>query len=190
MAAHSALEPLGAAALIVLLFPLLGRYPSEVLNNVGLYIMMAWAEHRGRLRRPAHLGTSPFSPWGYTWHPDLAEIAWMGFHLTFWKPYLCRDRGHAAASSSVCRCWHARRLPGHCHTGFGEIVRIVVGSDWLKPFIAAPMVSPAFQGQHRPLLLATPNPCTISSSRLPGCALRQHTPQGLALDGPGWRARG
>lgn len=127
-------------AVIVLLLPLLGKYPSEVLDNVGLYILMGLGLNivvgfAGLL----DLGYVAFFALGaYTMGVLTSpEIQWAGARLTFWEalPFSVL----VATISGILLGIPVLGMRGDylaiVTLGFGEIIRLVALSDWLKPYI-------------------------------------------------------
>ena len=163
----------GLAAVIVLLLPLLGSYPSEVLNLVGIYLLMGLGLNivvgfAGLL----DLGYVAFFAIGaYTMGVLTSpEIHWLPFRLTFWEalPFAVA----AALLSGVLLGIPVLQMRGDylaiVTLGFGEIVRLIALSDWLKPFIGGSngitLIPKAVVG---PLKLATPQ--TLYYLILLGC---------------------
>lgn len=149
-------------AMIVLLLPLLGKYPSEVLDNVGLYILMGLGLNivvgfAGLL----DLGYVAFFALGaYTMGVLTSpEIHWAGARLTFWEalPFSVL----VATISGILLGIPVLGMRGDylaiVTLGFGEIIRLVALSDWLKPYIGGSngitRIPKAVVG---PLELATP----------------------------------
>ena len=127
-------------ALIILLLPLLGSYPSEVLDLVGLFVLMGLGLNivvgfAGLL----DLGYVAFFAIGaYTMAVLTSpEIAWLPVKLTFWGalPFAAL----AAALSGIILGVPVLGMRGDylaiVTLGFGEIIRLLALSDWLKPFI-------------------------------------------------------
>jgi len=127
-------------ALIILLLPLLGSYPSEVLDLVGLFVLMGLGLNivvgfAGLL----DLGYVAFFAIGaYTMAVLTSpEIAWLPVKLTFWGalPFAA----FAAALSGIILGVPVLGMRGDylaiVTLGFGEIIRLLALSDWLKPFI-------------------------------------------------------
>jgi branched-chain amino acid transport system permease protein len=129
---------LALIAFLLVLPPLLGIFFSEALNNVGLYILMG-------------LGLNIVV--GYAGLLDLGYVAFyaigaytMGvltapelgfFHLTFWQalPFSLV----MAVLAGVILGLPVLRMRGDylaiVTLGFGEIVRILFLSDWLRPYV-------------------------------------------------------
>jgi branched-chain amino acid transport system permease protein len=130
----------GVAVLVVLLYPLLGSYPSEVMAEVGRYVLMGLGLNivvgfAGLL----DLGYVAFFAIGaYTMGVLTSpEIGWLGFHLTFWEalPFCVI----LATLSGIVLGIPVLGMRGDylaiVTLGFGEIIRLVALSDWLKPYI-------------------------------------------------------
>jgi branched-chain amino acid transport system permease protein len=127
-------------ALIILLLPLLGAYPSEVLSLVGLFVLMGLGLNivvgfAGLL----DLGYVAFFAIGaYTMAVLTSpEITWIPVKLGFW--------GALPFAALMATLWGiilgvpVLGMRGDylaiVTLGFGEIIRLVALSDWLKPFI-------------------------------------------------------
>jgi branched-chain amino acid transport system permease protein len=128
------------AVLIVLLLPLLGSYPSEVLDLVGLFALMGLGLNivvgfAGLL----DLGYVAFFAIGaYTMGVLTSpEIGWLGFHLTFWEalPFAVIMATLSGVILGVPVLGMRGDYLAIVTLGFGEIIRIVALSDWLKPYI-------------------------------------------------------
>jgi branched-chain amino acid transport system permease protein len=126
--------------LIVLLLPLLGSYPSEVLDLVGLFALMGLGLNivvgfAGLL----DLGYVAFFAIGaYTMGVLTSpEIGWLGFHLTFWQalPFAVIMATLSGVVLGVPVLGMRGDYLAIVTLGFGEIIRIVALSDWLKPYI-------------------------------------------------------
>jgi branched-chain amino acid transport system permease protein len=128
------------AALVVLLLPLTGSYPSQVLDMVGLYVLMGLGLNivvgfAGLL----DLGYVAFFALGaYTMGILTSpEIGWLGFHLNFWEALF--GSLVVGALTGVILGVPVLGMRGDylaiVTMGFGEIIRIVALSDWLKPYI-------------------------------------------------------
>ena len=128
------------AAVLVLLLPLLGPYPSQVLNLVGLFVLMGLGLNivvgfAGLL----DLGYVAFFAMGaYTMGVLTSpEIGWLGVRLTFWEalPFAML----VATLSGIMLGIPVLGMRGDylaiATLGFGEIIRLVALSDWLKPYI-------------------------------------------------------
>jgi branched-chain amino acid transport system permease protein len=127
-------------AALILMLPLLGSYPSEVANEVarfalmglGLNIVVGFA---GLL----DLGYVAFFAIGAYAMGVLTspEIAWLGFHLTFWAALPVAVV--LAILSGIVLGIPVLGMRGDylaiVTLGFGEIIKKVAISDWLKPYI-------------------------------------------------------
>lgn len=151
------------AALLVLLLPMTGSYPSQMLDLVGLYILMGLGLNivvgfAGLL----DLGYVAFFAIGAYTQAVLTspEIGWLGaLRLTFWQalPFSIL----MATLAGIILGIPVLRMRGDylaiVTLGFGEIIRIVALSDWLKPYIGGSngitRIPKPFVG---PLELATP----------------------------------
>jgi branched-chain amino acid transport system permease protein len=131
---------LGVLALIVLLLPvILGSYFSEILDNVGIYILMGLGLNivvgfAGLL----DLGYVAFYAIGaYTLGILTTSEAVGLLHLSFWlaSPLALV----IAVAAGVILGLPILKMRGDylaiVTLGFGEIIRIVVLSDWLKPLL-------------------------------------------------------
>jgi branched-chain amino acid transport system permease protein len=133
------------AALVVLLLPLSGSYPSQVLDLVGLYVLMGLGLNivvgfAGLL----DLGYVAFFALGaYTMGVLTSpEIQWatmqlFGFQLSFWSalPFAVLVATLAGVILGVPVLGMRGDYLAIVTLGFGEIIRIVALSDWLKPLI-------------------------------------------------------
>jgi branched-chain amino acid transport system permease protein len=133
------------AAAVVLLLPLSGSYPSQVLDLVGLFVLMGLGLNivvgfAGLL----DLGYVAFFALGaYTvgilTSPEIqwATMEWFGFHLTFWSalPFAVLVAILAGIILGVPVLGMRGDYLAIVTLGFGEIIRIVALSDWLKPYI-------------------------------------------------------
>jgi branched-chain amino acid transport system permease protein len=161
------------AVVIVLLLPRLGPYPSEVLTLVGLYVLMGLGLNivvgfAGLL----DLGYVAFFAIGaYTMGVLTSpEIEWLGVHMTFWEalPFAVL----VATLSGIILGVPVLGMRGDylaiVTLGFGEIIRLVALSDWLKPYIGGSngitRIPKAVVG---PVALATPQ--TLYYLILAGC---------------------
>ena len=134
------LSVLGLVSLVVLLLPLTGSYPAQVLDYVGLYILMGLGLNivvgfAGLL----DLGYVAFFALGaYTMgvltSPD---ITWLGFHLTFWQalPFAVVVGVLAGVILGIPVLGMRGDYLAIVTLGFGEIIRILALSNWLKPWI-------------------------------------------------------
>jgi branched-chain amino acid transport system permease protein len=162
-------------AVLILMLPLLGSYPSEVLNEVarfalmglGLNIVVGFA---GLL----DLGYVAFFAIGaYTMGVLTSpEIGWLGFHLTFWEA-LPAAVGVAILSGIVLGVPVLGMRGDYLAIvtlGFGEIIQRLAISDWLKPYIGGSngitLIPKAVIG---PVTFGTPQ--TLFYIFLAGCAL-------------------
>ncbi|GAB4539635.1 MAG: hypothetical protein Kow0063_28620 [Anaerolineae bacterium] len=148
--------------LIILLLPLLGSYPSEVLDLVGLYVLMGLGLNivvgfAGLL----DLGYVAFFAIGaYTMAVLTSpEIKWLPIQMSFW--------GALPFAALMATLWGiilgipVLGMRGDylaiVTLGFGEIIRLVALSDWLKPYIGGSngitLIPKATVG---PIELATP----------------------------------
>ncbi len=127
-------------ALIILALPILGSYPSEILDNVGLYVLMGLGLNivvgfAGLL----DLGYVAFFAIGaYTMGVLTSpEIAWLGFHLTFWEalPFAVLMATLWGIILGIPVLGMRGDYLAIVTLGFGEIIRLIALSDWLKPFI-------------------------------------------------------
>jgi branched-chain amino acid transport system permease protein len=131
---------LGIIAIIALLIPpLLGKYFSEIFDQVGIYILMGLGLNivvgfAGLL----DLGYVAFYAIGaYTLGILTTSEAVGIWHLTFWEATPIAII--VAVFAGVILGLPILRLRGDylaiVTLGFGEIIRIVVLSDWLKPLL-------------------------------------------------------
>jgi len=131
---------LALGALIILLLPLLGSYPSEVLDLVGLFVLMALGLNivvgfAGLL----DLGYVAFFAIGAYAMAILTspEITWMPIKLTFWEALPLAAL--MATLSGIILGVPVLGMRGDylaiVTLGFGEIIRLLALSDWLKPFV-------------------------------------------------------
>jgi branched-chain amino acid transport system permease protein len=131
---------LALVVLVVLLLPLSGSYPSQVLDLVGLYVLMGLGLNivvgfAGLL----DLGYVAFFALGAYTAGVLTspEIGWVGVNLTFWGavPFCVLVGVLAGVILGVPVLGMRGDYLAIVTLGFGEIIRIVALSDWLKPFI-------------------------------------------------------
>ena len=136
---------IGLATLVVLLLPLTGSYPSQVLDFVGLFVLMGLGLNivvgfAGLL----DLGYVAFYALGaYTMgiltSPEIqwATVQWFGFSFTFWMavPFAVLVSIFAGVILGVPVLGMRGDYLAIVTLGFGEIIRIVALSDWLKPYI-------------------------------------------------------
>lgn len=122
----------------VLLLPLLGPYPAEILDTVGLYILMGLGLNivvgfAGLL----DLGYVAFFALGAYTVAILTspEIHWLGVQLTWWEalPFAVL----VGLISGIILGIPVLQMRGDylaiVTLGFGEIIRLIFLSDWLKP---------------------------------------------------------
>ncbi|MCL7453761.1 MAG: leucine/isoleucine/valine transporter permease subunit [Anaerolineae bacterium] len=129
-----------AAGLIVLALPLLGAYPADILDMIGLYALMGLGLNivvgfAGLL----DLGYVAFFALGaYTLGVLTSpEILWTGVTLTFWQalPFAVGVSTLAGIILGVPVLGMRGDYLAIVTLGFGEIIRLVFLSDWLKPYI-------------------------------------------------------
>jgi branched-chain amino acid transport system permease protein len=129
-----------AAGLIVLALPLLGPYPADILDMIGLYALMGLGLNivvgfAGLL----DLGYVAFFALGaYTMGVLTSpEILWTGITLTFWQalPFAVGVATLAGIILGVPVLGMRGDYLAIVTLGFGEIIRLVFLSDWLKPYI-------------------------------------------------------
>jgi branched-chain amino acid transport system permease protein len=132
-------------ALVVLALPLSGSDPSQVLDFVGQYVLMGLGlgivvGFAGLL----DLGYVAFYALGaYTMgvltSPEIqwAVAHWLGFQLTFWTalPFAVLVSTLAGIILGIPVLGMRGDYLAIVTLGFGEIIRIVALSDWLKPYI-------------------------------------------------------
>jgi branched-chain amino acid transport system permease protein len=127
-------------AVILLLLPLLGSYPSEVLNEVSRFVLMGLGLNivvgfAGLL----DLGYVAFFAIGaYTMGVLTSpEIAWLPLHLSFWQalPFAVLLSVLAGVILGVPVLGMRGDYLAIVTLGFGEIIRLIALSDWLKPYI-------------------------------------------------------
>jgi branched-chain amino acid transport system permease protein len=128
------------AGVIVLALPLLGAYPAEILDMIGLYALMGLGLNivvgfAGLL----DLGYVAFFALGaYTMGVLTSpEIQWTGVTLTFWQalPFAVGVATLAGILLGIPVLGMRGDYLAIVTLGFGEIIRIVFLSDWLKPYI-------------------------------------------------------
>jgi branched-chain amino acid transport system permease protein len=126
--------------LLILALPLLGAYPSEVLDLVGLYVLMGLGLNivvgfAGLL----DLGYVAFFAIGaYTMAVLTSpEIQWLGVKLTFWTalPFSVLMAILWGVILGIPVLGMRGDYLAIVTLGFGEIIRLVALSDWLKPWI-------------------------------------------------------
>jgi branched-chain amino acid transport system permease protein len=127
-------------ALLILAIPILGSYPSEIMDNVGIYILMGLGLNivvgfAGLL----DLGYVAFFAIGaYTMGILTSpEIAWTGFQLSFWAalPFAVLMATLWGVILGVPVLGMRGDYLAIVTLGFGEIIRLLALSDWLKPLI-------------------------------------------------------
>jgi branched-chain amino acid transport system permease protein len=125
---------------IVLLFPILGPYPSEVMNEVGRFALMGLGLNivvgfAGLL----DLGYVAFFAIGaYTMGVLTSpEITWLPFHLTFWEalPFAMLLSVLSGFVLGIPVLGMRGDYLAIVTLGFGEIIQRLAISDWLKPYI-------------------------------------------------------
>jgi branched-chain amino acid transport system permease protein len=131
---------LASSLVLLLALPLLGSYPSEVLDLVGIYALMALGLNivvgfAGLL----DLGYVAFFAIGaYTMAVLTSpEIQWTGFQLTFWTalPFSILMATLWGILLGIPVLGMRGDYLAIVTLGFGEIIRLVALSDWLKPYI-------------------------------------------------------
>jgi branched-chain amino acid transport system permease protein len=124
----------------VLALPLLGPYPAEILDTVGIYILMG-------LGLNIVVGFAGLLDLGYVAFFALGaytigiltspEIQWLGVQLTWWQalPFAVL----VGVSAGVLLGIPVLQMRGDylaiVTLGFGEIIRLIFLSDWLKPLV-------------------------------------------------------
>jgi len=125
---------------MVVLPRVLGPYPSEVMVLTGIYALMGLGLNivvgfAGLL----DLGYVAFFAIGAYIMGVLSspEIGWLGIHLTFWEALLFCVGGALLAGIILGAPVLGMRgdYLAIVTLGFGEIIRLVALSDWLKPYI-------------------------------------------------------
>ena len=126
--------------LLVLALPLLGSYPAEILDTVGLYILMG-------LGLNIVVGFAGLLDLGYVAFFALGaytvgvltspEIQWLGIHLTWWEalPFAVLIGTLAGIVLGIPVLQMRGDYLAIVTLGFGEIIRLVFLSDWLKPYV-------------------------------------------------------
>jgi branched-chain amino acid transport system permease protein len=124
----------------VLLLPLLGPYPSEILDTVGLYILMG-------LGLNIVVGFAGLLDLGYVAFFALGaytigiltspEIQWLGVQLTWWEalPFAVLVGVVAGVILGIPVLQMRGDYLAIVTLGFGEIIRLIFLSDWLKPLV-------------------------------------------------------
>jgi branched-chain amino acid transport system permease protein len=151
---------LALIAFLLVLPPLLGIFFSEALNNVGLYILMGLGlnivvGYAGLL----DLGYVAFYAIGAYTMGVLTSPGLGYFHLTFWEalPFSLI----MALMAGVLLGLPVLRMRGDylaiVTLGFGEIVRLLFLSDWLKPYVGGTQgIQSIAQPKIGPLTISTP----------------------------------
>lgn len=128
-----------ALGVFVLLLPLLGPYPAEILDTVGIYVLMGLGLNivvgfAGLL----DLGYVAFFAIGaYTVGVLTSpEIQWLGVHLTWWQalPFAVLVGTLAGVILGIPVLQMRGDYLAIVTLGFGEIIRLIFLSDWLKPW--------------------------------------------------------
>lgn len=124
----------------VLALPLLGPYPSEILDTVGLYILMG-------LGLNIVVGFAGLLDLGYVAFFALGaytvgvltspEIQWLGVQLTWWQalPFAVIVGTLAGVTLGIPVLQMRGDYLAIVTLGFGEIIRLIFLSDWLKPLV-------------------------------------------------------
>ncbi len=122
----------------VLALPLLGPYPAEILDTVGLYILMG-------LGLNIVVGFAGLLDLGYVAFFALGaytvgiltspEIQWLGVQLTWWEalPFAVLVGTLAGVILGIPVLQMRGDYLAIVTLGFGEIIRLIFLSDWLKP---------------------------------------------------------
>ncbi|MEJ2210103.1 MAG: leucine/isoleucine/valine transporter permease subunit [Anaerolineae bacterium] len=166
-----------AAGLIVLALPLLGAYPADVLDMIGLYALMGMGLNivvgfAGLL----DLGYVAFFALGaYTMGVLTSpEIQWTGITLTFWQalPFAVGVATLAGIILGIPVLGMRGDYLAIVTLGFGEIIRLVFLSDWLKPYvggsngitrIAKPTLGPVVLGNQQGLFYPILIGCLVAA---------------------------
>lgn len=128
----------GAAAILILLPPVLGIFFSEILSNVGMYILMGLGLNivvgfAGLL----DLGYVAFFAIGAYVMGVLTSTELGFFNMTYWEalPFAMI----ASAIAGILLGMPVLKMRGDylaiVTLGFGEIVRLLALSDWLRPWL-------------------------------------------------------
>lgn len=124
----------------VLLLPLLGPYPAEILDTVGLYILMG-------LGLNIVVGFAGLLDLGYVAFFALGaytigiltspEIQWLGVQLSWWQalPFAVLVGTLAGVLLGIPVLQMRGDYLAIVTLGFGEIIRLIFLSDWLKPLV-------------------------------------------------------
>jgi branched-chain amino acid transport system permease protein len=127
-------------ALLILAIPILGSYPSEIMDNVGIYILMGLGLNivvgfAGLL----DLGYVAFFAIGaYTMGILTSpEMTWHSVHLGFWTalPFAVLMAILWGVILGIPVLGMRGDYLAIVTLGFGEIIRLIALSDWLKPLI-------------------------------------------------------
>lgn len=163
------------AVVAILALPLLGTYPSEILANVGFYILMGLGLNivvgfAGLL----DLGYVAFFAIGAYVMGVLTspEIGWLGFHLTFWEalPFSVILATLWGIILGIPVLGMRGDYLAIVTMGFGEIIRLVALSDWLKPYIGGSNgITLIPRPQIGPIAFVTPQ--TLFYILLAGCLI-------------------
>ncbi len=124
----------------VLALPLLGPYPAEILDTVGLYILMG-------LGLNIVVGFAGLLDLGYVAFFALGaytigiltspEIQWLGVQLSWWQalPFAVLVGTLAGVLLGIPVLQMRGDYLAIVTLGFGEIIRLIFLSDWLKPLV-------------------------------------------------------
>ncbi|MCS6845316.1 MAG: hypothetical protein NZ528_13495 [Caldilineales bacterium] len=129
-----------AVALGALALPLLGPYPSEIIDTVGIYVLMG-------LGLNIVVGFAGLLDLGYVAFFALGaytigiltspEITWLPLHLTWWEALPIAIL--VGVISGTLLGIPVLQMRGDylaiVTLGFGEIIRLIFLSDWLKPLV-------------------------------------------------------
>jgi branched-chain amino acid transport system permease protein len=131
----------GLLLVILLLLPrIVGSYPSEVMDNIGLYILMG-------LGLNIVVGFAGLLDLGYVAFFAIGayimgvlispEISFIPVHFTFWTalPFAVGGALLAGIILGIPVLGMRGDYLAIVTLGFGEIIRLVALSDWLKPYI-------------------------------------------------------
>jgi branched-chain amino acid transport system permease protein len=165
----------GLVIVVVLALPVLGSYPAEVLDMVGIFVLMGIGLNivvgfAGLL----DLGYVAFFAIGaYTVGVLTSpEIGWLGIQLTFWEALPVAVI--LSTLSGIVLGIPVLGMRGDylaiVTLGFGEIIRLVALSDWLKPLIGG---SNGITRIPKPVIgpVALGNPQSLYYLILAGCLL-------------------
>ncbi len=124
----------------VLLLPLLGPYPAEILDTVGLYILLGLGLNivvgfAGLL----DLGYVAFFAIGAYTIGILTspEVQWLGVQLSWWQalPFAVIIGTFCGILLGIPVLQMRGDYLAIVTLGFGEIIRLIFLSDWLKPLV-------------------------------------------------------